>query len=162
MMFFQSKEATARPNKQEWFMKIAQVVSERGTCTRRRVGCVVVDIFNNITATGYNGPARGLPHCIDKPCMGASASSGEHLDLCEAIHAEVNAISQCKDIHQVAEIYCTTAPCVSCTKVLLNTGALRIFFKDDYAQSVQAQRLWCQSHPKREWIKLHDKTEEKL
>jgi deoxycytidylate deaminase len=92
-------------------------------------------------STGYNGPARGMKHCIDVPCAGATAESGKDLDTCEAIHAEVNAISQCSDIQKIAEIYCTTAPCVSCTKVLLNTGALRIFFTESYAQAEQAKHI---------------------
>jgi dCMP deaminase len=159
-MGFQTEKSYHRPSKQDWFMKIAHVVAERGTCARRQVGCVVVDIFSNIMSTGYNGPARGMKHCIDVPCAGATAESGKDLDTCEAIHAEVNAISQCSDIQKIAEIYCTTAPCVSCTKVLLNTGALRIFFTESYAQAEQAKHLWCQSHPQREWIHLHE-TEEK-
>lgn len=157
MMNFRLKPIDNRPNKQEWFMKIAKVVSERGTCSRRKVGCIIVDIFGNIISTGYNGPARGMKHCIEDPCVGAKANSGKDLDLCEAIHAEINAVAQCPDIHKIVEIYCTTAPCISCTKVLLNTGALRIIYKETYPQVKNAMILWCDSHQKREWIQLHDK-----
>lgn len=54
-----------RPSWDEYFMEIAKVVATRATCDRKHVGAVIVDGRNRIVSTGYNGSARGLPHCDD-------------------------------------------------------------------------------------------------
>ena len=56
-----------RPNKTTYFLAMAKLVSTRGTCARRRVGCVLVDKYGLVLATGYNGNGRGQGHCIDSP-----------------------------------------------------------------------------------------------
>lgn len=131
-----------RPTKDEYFLSIARLVSTRGTCKRRQVGCVLVNKRGHVLATGYNGVAMGQPHCLDKPCAGADCISGTGLELCEAIHAEQNALLQCRDVWEIETIYCTIAPCVTCVKLLLNTGCERIVFADDYAHSNKSQSLW--------------------
>jgi len=86
-------EKAERPTQDEYFLKMAELVSTRATCARRKVGCVLVNSRKHILATGYNGVASGMPHCIDEPCPGANYPSGEGLDKCEAIHAEQNAFA---------------------------------------------------------------------
>jgi dCMP deaminase len=145
-----------RPDKDEYYLIMAAAASLRSTCARRKVGCVLVDDNNRIMATGYNGPARGAAHCIDYPCAGAHLPTGMGLDLCEAIHAEVNAIAYCRDVYKIKTCYCTTSPCVSCTKMLLGTSCSRIVFLDEYAHS-PAQLLWTNSTldpggKRREWV----------
>ena len=66
---------------------MALLVSERGTCVRRKVGCILVNKKNHVLATGYNGNPSGFSHCLDNPCKGANSTSGKDLDKCEAIHA---------------------------------------------------------------------------
>jgi deoxycytidylate deaminase len=46
----------------KYFMSIAEAVSKRSPCLRRAVGAVLVR-SNQVLATGYNGPPRGIPHC---------------------------------------------------------------------------------------------------
>ena len=110
----------------EYFLSMAQLVAKRSTCARRSVGCVLVDIRNHVIATGYNGVPSGFPHCIDNPCEGAYAKSGESLLECQAIHAEMNALIQCNDAYSIDTVYCTTSPCHYCVRHLLNTSAKRI------------------------------------
>src|SRR4051812_7976140 len=100
---------------------VADMISLRGTCARRRVGCVLTDEHNRVLATGYNGPASGQPHCITSPCAGATLPGGTGLDSCEAIHAEQNALLQCTDVQRIANVYCTASPCIHCVKMLLAT-----------------------------------------
>ena len=71
----------------EWyFLKMAHLVSERGTCARRKVGCILVNSKKHVIATGYNGVSSGQEHCIDNPCKGARLKSGQGLDSVSYTH----------------------------------------------------------------------------
>lgn len=142
-----------RPGINERFMAMAFVVSLGGTCRRRRVGCILVDEHKHVMATGFNGPAATMDHCLDAPCKGASLPSGTGLDMCHAIHAEANALMQCKDIHKIVTAYCTDSPCINCVKLLLNTSCQRIVFGRRYPHD-DAERLWLQAG--RQWIYHND------
>ena len=115
-----------RPNKTTYFLAMAKLVSTRGTCARRRVGCVLVDTYGLVLATGYNGNGRGQGHCIDSPCQGAKYKSGEGLEKCEAIHAEQNAILQCKKNEHIENTYINLSQCVTCVKLLLHSSCKEI------------------------------------
>lgn len=116
----------------KYFMEIATTVAKRSTCLRRSVGCVLVDSKNHIVATGYNGVPKGFEHCLDSPCEGGFAVSGTDLDLCNAIHAEVNAFLQLRSDDKLTA-YVTTTPCFSCAKMIANTNVERIVAKERYA-----------------------------
>lgn len=130
-----------RPTKEVYFLEMAKLVSTRGTCARRKVGCVLVDKLGHVLSTGYNGVASGENHCIDTPCSGASCKSGEGLEKCEAIHAEANALLQCKDVNEIDTAYVTHSPCVHCVKLLMNTSCRRVLFIEKYPHS-DSERLW--------------------
>jgi dCMP deaminase len=121
---------------------LASAWALRGTCGRRRVGCVLVDAQGHELGTGYNGPAAGEPHCTDTPCPGRDFPSGQGLEACEAIHAEANALLYCRDPTLVEVAYVTSSPCVHCVKLLMNTGAKRIVFAERYAHDEAASELW--------------------
>jgi dCMP deaminase len=139
-----------RPTKDQWFMEISEVTATRATCPRRQVGAVIVDDKGYILSTGYNGTPNGLPHCIDEPCEGAHCVSGTGLDLCQALHAEQNAIARLKEPFEARTMYVTTAPCMSCTKLALATSIERVVFKSDYVSS--GKELWEKAG--RKWEKL--------
>ncbi len=83
-----------RPDWDNYFIEIAKVVSTRSTCMRRRYGAVIVK-DRVIVSTGYNGSPRGMDNCIDlNKCKRKELNipSGERYELCEAVHAEQNAI----------------------------------------------------------------------
>ena len=83
-----------RPDWDNYFIEIAKVVSSRSTCLRRKSGAVVVK-DRVIISTGYNGSPRGIKNCIDvNKCTRKEQNipSGERYELCEAVHAEQNAI----------------------------------------------------------------------
>jgi len=124
-----------RLSKDEYFLKIATVVSERGTCARRQVGCVLVDSNDHIVATGFNGVAKGFVHCIDQPCEGANYPSGEGLDKCNAIHAESNAFLQCRSDDHSLTMYTTTTPCIACTRLICNSNVKRVVSIYQYSQN---------------------------
>ena len=141
-----------RPAISKTFMDIARTLAKRATCGRRQVGCVMVNSRNHVIATGYNGVAKGQDHCIDNPCPGAELASGVGHDVCEAIHAEQNALLQCSDVYSIKDCYTTTAPCMACTKLLLNTSCQRIFFAEGYDVHCEARKLWERAG--RSWIHL--------
>lgn len=146
---------TKRISRDEAGMELAAVWAQRGTCARRRVGCVLMDVEGHVLSSGYNGPASGQPHCVDHPCPGAGRASGTGLDECEALHAEWNAIARCPDIARIHACYVSSSPCVTCVKMLMNTGCRRIVFGERYAHDGAAERLWVASGqhrtPERSW-----------
>jgi len=115
---------TARPDIDEYFLKIASVVAERSTCRRHHVGAVAVK-DKHILATGYNGAPSGFNDCLELGCLRDELNipSGERQEVCRGIHAEQNVIIQAS-LHGVSlegsTIYATHTPCVSCAKMLAN------------------------------------------
>lgn len=130
-----------RPSKESYFVSMALLASSRATCPRRKVGCILTNRMGHVLATGYNGNAAGQPHCIDKPCEGALCASGCGLELCQALHAEQNALLQCKDVYHIHRAYVTDSPCTTCIKLLMNTSCHEIIFLREYVQPA-ARAMW--------------------
>ena len=125
----------SRPSIDEWYSTMARLVSARSTCSRRKVGAVIVDARNYILSTGYNGVPSGFTHCTETPCAGAFAGSGAELDRCQALHAEQNALARLERPFDAATMYCTTEPCVACTKLILATSITKVVFLETYPAS---------------------------
>ena len=134
-----------RPNWDDYFMEIAQVVSKRSTCLRRSVGAVIVK-NKQIVATGYNGTPKNLPHCEETGCLREQLKvpSGKMHELCRGIHAEQNAVVQAA-YHGVSvnggTVYCTHQPCVICAKMIINSGIKRIVYRHGYPDEFSMQLL---------------------
>jgi dCMP deaminase len=140
-------------NKELYFRKIAEVVAERSKCLSRKIGAVLVrdDI---IISTGYNGPPRGVPHCLKErlefdevirealsgmtinmetecPRRLLGYDSGHGLEICPATHAEANAIIQAAKAGVSTEgstLYLTCEfPCKSCLGLIINAGVKKIY-----------------------------------
>ena len=134
-----------RPSWDEYFMTIAEQVATRSTCIRRQVGAVIVK-DKRILATGYNGAPSGLAHCEVVGCLREQLQipSGEHAELCRAIHAEQNAVVQAARSGvsiEGATIYTTTQPCVLCAKILMNAGIVEIVFQGTYPDKLALEML---------------------
>lgn len=132
-----------RPSWDEYFMSVAEVVSSRSTCLRRKVGAVIVS-GKRILATGYNGAPSGLEHCDRHGCLRLEQSipPGEHHELCRGLHAEQNAIIQAA-LYGVSIregiIYCTHHPCVVCAKMLVNAGVKKVIIREDYPDNLSKE-----------------------
>ncbi len=117
-----------RPDWDSYFLKIANAVSERSTCDRAMVGCVLV-LEKRILTTGFNGSPAGQPHCDE---VGHLIVEGHCV---RTIHAETNAIIQAA-LHGVstkgATCYVTHFPCMNCAKVLVNAGIVRLVYSVSY------------------------------
>lgn len=126
-------------------MSMAELVSQRSTCVRRKVGAVIVK-DRHILSTGYNGSPKGTRHCEELGCIRDQMSipSGTRHELCRGVHAEQNAVAQAayfgvsvKD----ATIYTTTHPCSMCSKILINSGIKEIVYKTGYVDDLSNQLL---------------------
>ncbi|MDI6758827.1 MAG: cytidine/deoxycytidylate deaminase family protein, partial [Candidatus Omnitrophota bacterium] len=125
-----------RPSWDEYFLEMAQLVSRRATCLRRKVGAVLVK-DKKILATGYNGAPSGIRHCIDAGCLREKLKvpSGERHELCYGLHAEQNVLLQAA-LHGISTkdsvLYITNQPCVICAKMLINAGVKEVIASGDY------------------------------
>ena len=140
-----STQQYERPSWDEYFMDIVRLVSRRSTCLRRSVGAVVVK-DKRILATGYNGAPSGLRHCVEVGCLREkmNIASGERHELCRGLHAEQNAIIQAA-LHGVSieggTIYVTHQPCITCAKMIINSGILRVLCASPYPDDLARQML---------------------
>lgn len=129
-----------RPSKDEYYLSIADVVSNRSTCMRRRYGTVIVK-NDEIVSTGYNGAPRGEVNCCDYgTCKREELNipKGERYELCEAIHSEDNALTSAGREKTIgATLYivgrnvldnslASPAPCMMCRRKIVNAGIARV------------------------------------
>ena len=94
-----------RPGWDEYFMEIAQVVAKRSNCSRRKVAAVITK-ENHLLSTGYNGTPRGVKNCFDGARYGVNVSGGT--------------------------IYITLSPCLTCAKLIINSGIAEVVYGGDY------------------------------
>jgi dCMP deaminase len=126
-------------------MQIAHLVATRSTCIRRRVGAVIVK-DRRILSTGYNGAPSGLSHCLDIGCLRDKLKipSGERQELCRGLHAEQNAIIQ-GAMYGVSlmdsVIYVTNQPCITCAKMLIQSGINKIYYEGEYPDPLALEML---------------------
>lgn len=114
-----------RPTLDAWAFTLVGSYALRGTCIRRQAGALGLDIDNRIVGLGMNGVPRGIQHCIDKPCVGATDPAG-NTDNCMAIHAEINMIVNSHDPVTIKKVYVSTTPCKGCALVLANLPGLTV------------------------------------
>ena len=134
-----------RPDWNEYFMQITQLVATRSTCMRRKVGALLVK-DKNIMATGYNGVPSGITHCDVTGCLRdqLNVPSGERHELCRGLHAEQNAIIQAaKHGGNISGsiLYCTDSPCIICSKMLINAGVIEVIFGRGYPDTLSLEML---------------------
>ncbi len=117
-----------RPSWDEYFLRQADVVAERGTCPRLKVGAVIVR-EKNIVSSGYNGAPRGIDHCIDVGCRLVNGH-------CKRVnHAESNAVINAAYIGvstKGATLYTRFLPCDDCAKDIINAGIIRVVYREVY------------------------------
>jgi dCMP deaminase len=125
-----------RPTWDEYFMSIARVVAMRSNCMKRKVAAIIVKDMR-VVSTGYNGTPRGAKNCNEGGCprCNGMAASGTALDECLCCHGEENAITQAA-YHGTSlkgsTLYTTFAPCLLCTKMIINSGIVEVVYNQDY------------------------------
>ncbi len=125
----------------EYFIEISMVISSRSTCLRRRYGAVIVK-DNVIVSTGYNGAPRGSVNCVDRgTCRRKELNipAGERYELCEAVHAEQNAIingspERMKDAtiyiagFEDGDMFAEGKPCLLCRRMIRNAQIKEVVY----------------------------------
>jgi len=105
------------------FMKMTVSISQRSTCIRRRVGCLVVkNNLENVYSIGYNGSVAGKENGCKKLDSGS----------CGCVHAEINALNKIKFEIEDSILLCTLSPCKSCAKEILKYPIKRVIYLEDY------------------------------
>ena len=135
-----------RPSWDEYFMLQAGLAKLRSNCISRQVGAVIAKNHRQL-ATGYNGTPPGIKNCYEGGCkrcadrIAGRIASGENLDRCLCTHAEANAILHCSILGigavSGATLYCTTTPCLACTKMAITIGIKRFVCINDYPGNAQ-------------------------
>ncbi len=134
-----------RIDKKNYYLDIAESVSERGTCLRRNFGAIIVK-NDEVIATGYVGAPRGRKNCCDlKYCTREKLNipRGERYELCRSVHAEQNAIISAprKDmidstLYLVGKNYVdgsyveNARPCALCKRMIINAGIKEIVIRE--------------------------------
>lgn len=135
-----------RVSKHEYYLDIAETVSERSTCLRRRFGAIIVK-NDVIISTGYNGAPRGRKNCCDlgvcyRDKLGIPR--GERYELCRSVHSEANAIIaaprdqmigstlyMCCTDPKTGEVVSGTNNCMMCKRQILNAGIETVIIRDE-------------------------------
>jgi len=107
----------------EVYMRMAEELAKRSTCSRLQVGTVITDQrLENVLGIGYNGNARGLPNRCDSATPGA----------CGCIHSEMNALVKAPGSLKDKIIFVTASPCALCAKLIINSGVTHLFYRKTY------------------------------
>ena len=116
----------SRISRLELNIKIAHLISQRATCERAHVGCIITQ-NNRIISSGYNGPILGHG-CKELGCNLTES-------CLESTHAEMNAITHASKYGiplKDAKLYCTHAPCKNCSMAIIQSGISEVYYDKDY------------------------------
>lgn len=139
-------EKLVRRDKTNYYLDLAETVSQRCTCLRRHYGAVIVK-DDEVISTGYVGAPRGRQNCSDLGyCLRAKMGipRGERYELCRSVHAEANAIISASRRDMIGATlylvgrnvdsgeYIENAVCCSmCKRLVINAGIERVIVRDD-------------------------------
>lgn len=138
-----------RRDKINYYLDIAQVVAERGTCLRRNYGAIIVK-NDEIISTGYVGAPRGRKNCSDLGvCIRQQLGipRGERYEMCRSVHAEANAIISAKRSDMIGatlylvgleadtgEIVANSTSCAMCKRMVINAGIETVIVRDNQTE----------------------------
>jgi dCMP deaminase len=135
----------SRRDKINYYLDLAEVVSQRSTCLRRHYGAVIVK-NDEVISTGYVGAPRGRKNCCDiGGCIREKLNipKGERYELCRSVHAEANAIISSSRNEMIGSslflagrnvasgTYVENANCCSmCKRLVINAGIEKVYIRD--------------------------------
>ena len=135
-----------RRDKTNYYLDLAEMVSQRCTCLRRHYGAVIVK-NDEVISTGYVGAPRGRKNCSDlKVCIRKKMNvpRGERYELCRSVHAEANAIISAERERMIGsslylsgrevatgEYITNSSSCSMCKRMIINAGIETVYIRDD-------------------------------
>ncbi len=134
-----------RRDKTNYYLDIAESVSERGTCLRRNFGAIIVN-SDEIIATGYTGAPRERQNCMDLGyCVRQELNipRGQRYEKCRSVHAEANAIISAARREMIGatlylvgreaetgELVEQANSCAMCKRLIINSGVKKVIIRD--------------------------------
>lgn len=119
---YQKQKAAALDHR---YLRMARIWAENSYCQRRQVGALIVK-DKMIISDGYNGTPCGFENvCEDE----------RGLTKPYVLHAEANAITKIArsgNNSDGATLYVTDAPCIECSKLIIQAGIRRVVYAKQY------------------------------
>lgn len=107
------------------YMRMARTWAENSYCKRRQVGALIVK-DQMIISDGYNGTPSGFENvCEDE----------QNVSKPYVLHAEANAITKVAKSNNSSDgatLYVTAAPCMECSKLIIQAGIKRVVYGELY------------------------------
>ena len=150
-----------RPDKDNYYLDIAQTVASRCTCLRRKYGSIIVK-NDSIVSTGYNGAPRGRKNCTDLGYCTRDKLAiprGERYELCRSIHSEANAIIAASREEMIGstlymvgldaktgELMNDAMNCMMCKRMIINAGIAKVVIRRTPTEfvTIDVQREWIE------------------
>jgi dCMP deaminase len=110
------------------YMKMARCWATLSKAQRKQVGCLIVK-DGTIISDGYNGTPSGFNNTCEW------VNNNSLVTKPEVLHAESNAISKLAKSTQSssgATLYATCSPCLECSKLIIQSGIIRVVYGEKY------------------------------
>ena len=107
------------------YLAMAGLWARNSYCRRRQVGALIVK-DRMIISDGYNGTPSGF----ENVCEDENGITKPYV-----LHAEANAITKVAksgNSSDGATLYVTAAPCIECSKLIIQAGIRRVVYRDEY------------------------------
>ena len=107
------------------YLKMALEWSKLSYCKRRQVGALIVK-DRMIISDGYNGTPTGFENVCE---------DDDNYTKWYVLHAEANAILKVAASTQStkgATLYVTLSPCTECSKLIFQSGIIRVVYHEQY------------------------------
>lgn len=129
------------------YLRMAKIWAENSYCKRRQVGALVVK-DQMIISDGYNGTPSGFDNVCEE----------NNVTLPYVLHAEANAITKLarsSNNSDGATLYVTDAPCIECSKLIIQAGIKRVVYARNYRLD-DGMRLLKQANIEVEYKNIED------
>ncbi len=107
------------------YLEMARIWAKNSYCKRRQVGAILVK-DKMIISDGFNGTPSGFEN---------NCEDNDNKTKPYVLHAEANAITKVAKSNNSSEgatLYVTTAPCLECAKLIIQSGIVRVVYCDNY------------------------------
>lgn len=117
------------------FLEMAYVFANLSKAKRRKVGCIIVK-DGQVISNGFNGTPSGFNNQCEEQVFRYDVGDCYVLQTkAEVLHAESNAlmkIARSTNSSIGSTMYLTCSPCFECAKLIIQSGIIRLVYKEDY------------------------------